>query len=325
VLDQPTVAVTGDRFVLRDQSGRQLLGGGRVIDPFVGGERRSAASRAPVTAALQLPDAAEALAALLATAGHEIDTLRFERCFNLEPAAAAELYRQAGAVLLGSTHTLALPAARVAALGDEIVAALKAHHQSHPEAGGMTPRDLKARLATPVSAAAFLSIQRELTEKRLIESGGPLVKLAGHTATFSAADNALWQKAQRRLERRGAQPFTARDLAGELAVSEVIVKALLYGRRGSGDVWRITETRFMLRRQIAALAAAAAVVAREVGGKGFTAAQYRDAIGTGRTLAIQILEFFDTIGVTLRNGDLRRMRPDYELVVGASAPYVPGA
>jgi selenocysteine-specific elongation factor len=67
---------------------------------------------------------------------------------------------------------------------------------------------------------------------------------------------------------------------------------------------------------VATLAAQAAQVAQSVGGKGFTAAQYRDAIGTGRTLAIQILEFFDSISVTLRQGDLRRMRTDYQLVVG---------
>src|SRR5690606_12822001 len=32
VLDAPTVALHGDRFVLRDQSARQTLGGGQVLD-----------------------------------------------------------------------------------------------------------------------------------------------------------------------------------------------------------------------------------------------------------------------------------------------------
>ena len=49
----------------------------------------------------------------------------------------------------------------------------------------------------------------------------------------------------------------------------------------------------------------------------FTAAQFRDAIGTGRTVAIQILELFDRIGVTLRIGDRRRMQPQFAAVVVA--------
>lgn len=42
----------------------------------------------------------------------------------------------------------------------------------------------------------------------------------------------------------------------------------------------------------------------------FTAPAFRDRIGTGRKLAIEILEFFDRTGVTLREGDLRRVRPE---------------
>ena len=40
---------------------------------------------------------------------------------------------------------------------------------------------------------------------------------------------------------------------------------------------------------------------------GFTAAQLRDRLDNGRKVAIQILEFFDRHGVTLRRGDLRRV------------------
>ena len=39
----------------------------------------------------------------------------------------------------------------------------------------------------------------------------------------------------------------------------------------------------------------------------FAAAQFRDRLDNGRKVAIQILEFFDRHGVTLRRGDLRRM------------------
>ena len=41
----------------------------------------------------------------------------------------------------------------------------------------------------------------------------------------------------------------------------------------------------------------------------FTAAQFRDRVENGRKVAIQILEFFDRHGVTLRRGDLRRVNP----------------
>ena len=40
------------------------------------------------------------------------------------------------------------------------------------------------------------------------------------------------------------------------------------------------------------------------------AAEFRDRIGTGRKLAIQILEFFDRVGYTRRVRDVHLLRPD---------------
>ena len=52
----------------------------------------------------------------------------------------------------------------------------------------------------------------------------------------------------------------------------------------------------------------------------FPAAQFRDATGIGRTLAIEILEFFDTLGITQRIGDARKMRKDFVPILGAADP-----
>ena len=43
------------------------------------------------------------------------------------------------------------------------------------------------------------------------------------------------------------------------------------------------------------------------------------ATGLGRSLAIEILEFFDTLGVTQRLGDMRKMRKDFVPILGAAA------
>ena len=42
------------------------------------------------------------------------------------------------------------------------------------------------------------------------------------------------------------------------------------------------------------------------------AAAFRDAIGTGRKRAIQILEFFDRVGYTRRVHDAHRLRSGHE-------------
>ena len=80
---------------------------------------------------------------------------------------------------------------------------------------------------------------------------------------------------------------------------------------------------FRSRSTVASLAATAQALARQNAGGTFTAAQYRDAIGVGRGLAIEILEFLDTLAITQRVGDARKMRKDYTAVLGAAEPLKP--
>lgn len=321
VLDHPTCAVVGDRFILRDHSGRLLIGGGTIIDPLVPTERRKQSDRAGISAALQLAEPAATLAALLTLPGHEVNTIDFERRFNLTSAAAQRLYQKSDAVLLDTPARLALPAKRIAEINENIVSSLETFHREHPEARGMSSHQLKVSLTTSISTAALLAVQKNLTDKRIIETSGSVLKLPGYAASFSAADDERWHKVQRLVQNRSVPSFSPSEAAADTKISEPVMKAMLYRRRGSGDVWAIDEQRFMLRDQVAALAARAAALAKEVGGSGFTVAQYRDATGIGRNHVIRILEFFDSIGVTRRDGDCRKVRADYHLVVGSAAPY----
>jgi selenocysteine-specific elongation factor len=270
-----------------------------------------------VSTALQAGDPVAALTALLAIPGHEVEARHFELCFGLPASTAQALYREADAVQLPGPRPLLVGAARAAGLRSEMLQVLGAFHRAHPDEGGMNHRALRAALATPVSPDAFAALQKAMAAEGAIAAAGPLLKLPGHSASLSPADDALWRKALPWLEERGTATFTARDLAAELRVSEVVAKALLARMRSNGEVWRVTAEGFLLRQQVSALAAQAAVLAEEGDGKGFTAAQYRDATGIGRNQVIRILEFFDAVGVTRRIGDVRKMRPDHERVTGA--------
>jgi len=324
-LERPLCAATGDRLIIRDQSGRHLLGGGRVIDPFWPTDRRKFFSQEEVSMALRTWEAATALRGLLVIPGYEVNALEFRRRFNLTAEAAEELCRRSDAAPIGTASPMVLPAARLRHITEQLLENLRSFHRDNPGVGGLTPPELKATLTIDVSRAAFSAILKSMLEGHLLESAGPLIKLPGHTIRFSAIDSERWRRLLPKLRTRGTTPFTVAELAGELHLSEAAVIAMLFRRRSNGDVYRITRERFMLRQQLAALAATAAALTARIGGRGFTAAQFRDAIGTGRTLAIQVLEFFDEIGVTRRIGDLRKTRPDFELVIGAADPYVPPA
>ncbi|MEA2928793.1 MAG: selenocysteine-specific elongation factor, partial [Hyphomicrobiales bacterium] len=79
----------------------------------------------------------------------------------------------------------------------------------------------------------------------------------------------------------------------------------LLARMGKAD--EVAQDHFFLRGTVAEMAAIASAIAADAPRGEFTAALLRDRLDNGRKVAIQILEFFDRHGVTLRRGDVRRI------------------
>jgi selenocysteine-specific elongation factor len=150
----------------------------------------------------------------------------------------------------------------------------------------------------------FTTLLQGLARTNDITLDGAWVRLPGHEARLSAADEALWRRIEPLI---GAterfRPPRVRDLAGALEVPEPSVRRLLklLGRMGRLD--EVAHDHFFLRSTVAEMVAIAVDLVAQHGQ--FTAAQFRDRVDNGRKVAIQILEFFDRHGVTFRRGDLR--------------------
>jgi selenocysteine-specific elongation factor len=320
VLDAPTHAVSGDRFVLRDSSGRFLLGGGLVLDPLAAARRRSVTEREARAAALALANPADRLAALASAPGIEPDAQWFARASNLTPDGMAAMLARGGHVLAGKSRAIIISPARYASLGDRLVDVLRDHHVQQPGESGLLLRLARAALGEVISHDLFTGLVGDLSAKGRIEAEAALLRLPGHSAVFSEAEIVFWRDALAMVEDRGSVTIAAAELARDQRMSEAAAKAMLERRRVSGDAWQVTDSKFMLRGHVAALVALAAEIDAE-SGQGFTAAQLRDASGIGRNFIIQVLEFFDRIGVTRRLGETRTMRGDWQAVVGAEPPW----
>ena len=321
LLDQPLGALHGDRFILRDQSASRTLGGGTVLDPFAAATRRNSRERLAELNALEQPTPEQILSGLVSLSDRGIDLKRFEKMLNLTTERAAALYSGADLAQLGKETRVGMARARVAALREGVVAALVEFHRAQPQATGLEIETLHRALAPGLTADAFASLLRELAEARRIEVSGSSARLPGHNTTSNAADDKLWQALRPALEGSGFTPPVMAELALQLKHKEAIVKDFLHRKAKSGDVMKVSAERFYLRSTLATLAAIAQATAQSSANGLFTAAQYRDATGTGRTLAIQILECFDALGVTQRIGDARKMRKDFVPLLGpASVP-----
>jgi len=319
VLAKPVGALNGDRFILRDQSARRTLGGGVVIDPHARAARRATPARRAELAALELGSPEAALSELLKDEARGVDLARLERTFNLKPERVSALYSAAGVAVLGREERTGITRARRDRLREAVPAAIRDFHRTQPQAVGMDPAALRKQLAPQLPAGAFQSLLRELADERKLEIASNLVRQPGHDATSNPEDQRLWQLVLPVLQQGGFAPPPVAELAVALKLKEAALKDFLHRKSRSGEVMRVPLDRFYPRATLATLAATAHMLAR-TSPNGFTAAQYRDATGIGRSLAIEILEFLDTLGITQRVGDARKMRKDFVPILGAAEP-----
>ena len=149
---------------------------------------------------------------------------------------------------------------------------------------------------------------------------GAFLRLPGHEARLSAEDAALWERVSTGLGGAARfRPPRVRDFAIDLGIDEREVRRILKLCARMGRVDEIAHDHFFLRATTAEMVALAADVAARSADGWFTAARFRDRMDNGRKVAIQILDFFDRHGVTLRRGDLRRINPHRLDLFGTAA------
>ncbi|VVN66136.1 Selenocysteine-specific elongation factor [Pseudomonas fluorescens] len=306
LLNSPVQAVTGDPLILRDHSAQRTVGGGRVLDPFAPSRHRRSPERLAqlqaLTASHRLDDV---LPMLLANSETGLDPQTLERQFN-QPRANWSL--PADVLLIETRQTPVLfSSLRWQTLQDEVLQHLARFHQLEPDQMGPDRDRLRRFTGSALDRSTFLSLLDHLLSDGTIAASGPWLHLPEHQVRLSEADEALWQQLQPQFDAAGFDPPWVRDLGHD----EIAVRLLLRKMARLGLVHQVVRDLFYTDATIHRLAAMLLQLASD--NPVIQVSAFRDAVGLGRKRSIQILEYFDRLGLTRRFGDRRQIRLDNAL------------
>jgi selenocysteine-specific elongation factor len=309
VLERPIAATAGDRFVLRDTSAQRTIGGGRLLDLRAPARKRRTPERLAQLHAHAIDDPGRALAALLECAPGYVDLTGFARDRALGVDEIERLAEKLGLIRFAFQRTVvALSPERWLQLKRGILDRLAAFHSGNPDLPGIGLERLRLQLQPRLPAPAFVVALQGLALLQELMLDGAWVRLPGHEIRLTGAEETLWLDVEPLIA--GTQRFRpprVRDISDMIGVGEADVRRLfkLLGRLGVVD--EVAHDHFFLRGTVAEMVEIAVDLAAKAPNGQYTAAEFRDRLDNGRKVAIQILEFLDRHGVTLRRGDLRRM------------------
>jgi selenocysteine-specific elongation factor len=311
VLDEPIAAAVGDRFVVRDTSGARTVGGGRFVDLRPPQRRRRTPARLAQLDALAREDAREALAGALDRWPWFVDVAAFARDRALDE-------RETRALLESVRHTrLEVGDANVALspetwrrLAASVRAALEAAHRAHPELAGLALAGLATATEPRLPARVLASALRALVDAGELLSEGGAVRLPEHRLALDDRDRRAWLDIAPLLsDAERFRPPRAAEIAAALRRPAGDVRRVLKALARQRVVVEVGLDRFFKRETLRELEAVVVSLARAQDDGRFAVWQFRDRLSGGRKIAIEILEYFDGRGVTLREGDLRRVNP----------------
>lgn len=302
-LEEPVVAVPGDRFVIRRFSPVHTMGGGMILEAGTSKlKRRMIEERLRRVEMLSDGDLAGILQSRFAEApleGIVPSSLAGELGrTEQEVLAVARVLADAGAAALfrdGSTTRIVSGEAAASAAG-RLLGALEAYHAEHPLSTGL-PSSQVARLLPGIPQWFTRSLLSGLAERGEIRKHGDRLALAGHSAEPDAESRALLDARIAEIERAGFKGFEAPPQGAADPVLEALLER--------GEVFELEKGLYSCP---SVAEAAGRVLESRHGGAGFRLGELREALGIPRKTAVLWAEQLDRLGITERTGDLRRIR-----------------
>jgi selenocysteine-specific elongation factor len=307
-LRDPLVAVRGDRYILRRPSPGETLGGGVIIDHQPRGRHKrfdenvlksldSLAQGSPADVFFEAAMALQAapLKELAAKSRLEADAAE---------TALQELIAAGQLVLLedGETHTksnaLAIALPHWIALETNTLQLVDSYHVQFPLRRGIPREELKSRLKlAPKIFNAILSYL--VAHHALLDQRGAVSK-PGHEIRFGKQEQVHVQTLMRKFE---ANPYATPSVKEcQAEVGEEVFNTLLE----LGELESVSQDVVFRKKDYDGMVEK---VRRHIEGNGqVTLAETRDLFGTTRKYAQALLEHLDARGITMREGDARKLR-----------------
>ena len=298
----------GERFLIRSYSPMRTIGGGKILEVNAKRHRRfdeSVTSRLKATAG---GDPVAILAKHLTEAGTQgLDTNEICERLGLSQDRLGSVIHEIAPVLIDDDRLV--ERAAFEALGEQLVATLEAYHRANPRQRGLTAGSLRSGLADEPAEDVFQHALGGLMSGGKIESDRGILRVAGFDplAGLSEPERRLSGEIERIFLDSGIQPPPPAGVIGTDSRKRKLYQLLI----DSGQLVRLRT--YDRGSNIVLHAATLRDVERQLREhfpypEKFALSEVRDLLDSTRKYVVPVMEHLDAVGVTVRIGNLRRLR-----------------
>jgi selenocysteine-specific elongation factor len=307
-LEQPVVAMRGDRYILRRPSPGETIGGGSIIDPQPA-RRYKRFSEAVIQQLERMRSGSPPDLLLQASTRAGIMPLKeivklAHISYEQAQAATEQLVSDASLILLedasveADSDRLVVDSIRFEALTQQARREVTRFHAAFPLRKGLQREELKSRLK--LTARQFNALLRKWVEEGIFQITEQFIFLPQHEVTFTPGQKESVRALLAEFERDPFSPPSVKE--SQQAVGEEVYNALL----DHGHLVQVSAEVVFEKSAYDRLVQG--VRQHFLSEEEITVAQFRDKFSTSRKYALAFLEHLDQVGITMRLGDVRRLK-----------------
>ncbi len=321
-LGEPVVAEYGQPFVIREESPPWTVGGGQILQPTARRIRRRNLGDRERLARLKRTDPIERAAAVMGSYQLEPwSNLDLARDAGLAPEEVDRVVAEARAsgelidLPVGPRRTIRIVRSHLETLEDRVVKAVGRLHERNPRLSRVRRSSVLGTLSDLKSESLVAAVIDRLAKAGRLITSDRTVALTGYQPQLTQAERRLKTELLDAHRGTGFAPPMASELLDRAGNRREIVPELLDLLAEEGHLAAV-EPRMLYLEADADLELKRRVADRLRDGSTISMADLRDLLGTSRKYAVPIGEYLDRIGLTIRDGDLRRLGAVAEEPVG---------
>jgi selenocysteine-specific elongation factor len=299
-LQEPVIAMSGDRYIIRRFSPVETIGGGEVLDPL--SFRRSRKEGTEDLAVFETGILSEKISTKVKRSGiHGLAVSAIEGWIKAEiPTIRSSIKDSVGKGILVQLEDTLVHADALNSFRETVVKTLGDFHKKNPLKPGMLKEELRAsfNIEPRLFGNLITSLKDIVIEKEL-------VRLSTFKAALSQVDQTMKTKILGLLEKGGFQPPSAEELSQSLKMDRKHLSDILKLMTKEDALVRISETTYITSSTYNDMIAKLKTFFAKK--PDMTVAEFRDILNTSRKYALPFLEYLDTHKVTLRVGDIRKL------------------
>ena len=304
-LESPVVCLSGDRFIIRQYSPMETIGGGEILDPYaLRHKKRDAKDIINGLEAFKKDNLEEKVLYFFKKEKSEKSGKALEGWINTSvedlKAVAAALASKGMIIDIGQGFYI--HKSIFEEISKKIISGLKDFHKKNPLKHGIEKEVIKGNIKA-VSDTVFNYVINTLQKEEKISADKQLLRLSEFKVKLASGQEALKEKIIGIYLKANAQPPLREELSKELKIDDRQTKDVINLMVKGGELVRINDSMYFHKNVYDDIKARVSKFLSDK--KEMTVAEFRDIINTSRKYAVPLLEHFDSMKFTRRVGDKR--------------------